>query len=225
MSKKVIVLLMGLLPATLLAGEIESNEEKLSYSYGYEFGHQLKQLLDQNQIEVDPAIFSRAVQDVLSGSKPAISVEMMQEVSRQDQEMRNKKEQEAVKRNRDAGEAYLTSNRTREGVVVTESGLQYRILKAGEGKSPSATDAVVVHYRGTLINGDEFDSSYSRKEPATFSLSGIIPGWKEVLQLMKVGAKWEVVIPSDLAYGPIGAGEMIGPDTTLIFEIELLEIK
>lgn len=225
MSKRVLVLLISLFPATLFGGELESAEEKLSYAHGYQLGLQLKQFLDQNQIKVDPAIFASAVQDVLMGSSPAVSVKEMQEVARQDQEARNKQEQEANKRNREAGQNYLDSNKSKKGVVVTESGLQYRIMKAGEGKSPSETDTVVVHYRGTLINGDEFDSSYSRKQPATFSLSGIIAGWKEALQLMKVGAKWEVVIPADLAYGSRGAGEMIGPDTTLIFVIELLEIK
>ena len=124
-----------------------------------------------------------------------------------------------------AGDAYLADNAAREGVSVTESGLQYEVLTAAEGDSPTADDTVSVHYVGTLINGTEFDSSIARGEPATFPLSGVIPGWTEGLQLMSVGSKYRFVIPSSLAYGARGAGQAIGPGETLIFEVELLEIK
>ena len=123
------------------------------------------------------------------------------------------------------GEAFLKENATKEGVVTTESGLQYKIVTAGEGPKPGAEDVVKVHYRGTLLDGTEFDSSYKRGEPVTFPVGGVIPGWVEALQLMPVGSKWELFIPSGLAYGPGGAGGQIGPNSTLKFEVELLSIE
>lgn len=128
--------------------------------------------------------------------------------------------------NKAAGEAYLAANKKKEGVKVTASGLQYEVLKAGSGKQPKATDTVVVHYRGTLIDGTEFDSSYKRGEPIDFPLNRVIPGWTEGVQLMQEGAKYRFVIPSGLAYGPRGTpGGPIGPDATLIFEVELLKVQ
>jgi len=128
--------------------------------------------------------------------------------------------------NKAAGEAYLAENKKKEGVKVTASGLQYEVLKAGSGKQPKATDTVVVHYRGTLIDGTEFDSSYKRGQPIDFPLNRVIPGWTEGVQLMQEGAKYRFVIPSGLAYGPRGTpGGPIGPDATLIFEVELLKVQ
>jgi FKBP-type peptidyl-prolyl cis-trans isomerase FklB len=131
----------------------------------------------------------------------------------------------AGEKNQKAGEAFLAENKKKEGVVTLPSGLQYKILKAGEGKKPTAEDTVVCNYRGTLIDGTEFDSSYKRGEPATFPVRGVIKGWTEALQLMPVGSKWQLFIPPTLAYGERGAGAQIGPDATLIFEVELISIK
>jgi FKBP-type peptidyl-prolyl cis-trans isomerase FklB len=131
----------------------------------------------------------------------------------------------SVANNKAAGEAFLAANAKKPGVVTRPSGLQYKIIKDGTGKSPSKTDMVSTHYRGTSIDGKEFDSSYSRNEPAEFGVNQVIAGWTEALQLMKVGSKWELYIPSNLAYGPRGAGGAIGPDETLVFEVELLAIQ
>ncbi len=130
-----------------------------------------------------------------------------------------------MKKNLEAGQAFLEANKKKEGVVTLPSGLQYKIITEGKGKQPKSTDTVVAHYRGTLTNGTEFDSSYKRNEPATFPVAGVIKGWQEVLPLMKEGAKWQVYIPAELAYGPRGAGDVIGPNEVLVFDIELLSVK
>jgi FKBP-type peptidyl-prolyl cis-trans isomerase FklB len=129
------------------------------------------------------------------------------------------------KKNLEAGQAFLEANKKKEGVVTLPSGLQYKVLTEGKGKQPKSSDSVIAHYRGTLINGTEFDSSYKRNEPATFPVQGVVKGWQEALPLMKEGAKWQIYIPADLAYGPRGAGQAIGPNETLIFDIELISVK
>jgi len=140
-----------------------------------------------------------------------------------------KKEQEkmesATKKNLETSQAFLDANKKKEGVVTLPSGLQYKVVTEGSGKQPKSSDSVVAHYRGTLINGNEFDSSYKRNEPATFPVAGVIKGWQEALPLMKEGSKWQVYIPPELAYGARGAGNIIGPNEALIFDIELLSIK
>ena len=133
--------------------------------------------------------------------------------------------QKLSEKNKADGEKFLVENARKEGVTTLPSGLQYKEIKAGKGKSPKATDTVTTHYKGTLIDGMEFDSSYKRGEPATFPVSGVIPGWTEALQLMKEGAKWQLFLPSNLAYGERGAGRDIGPNATLIFEVELISVK
>jgi FKBP-type peptidyl-prolyl cis-trans isomerase FklB len=139
------------------------------------------------------------------------------------------KQQELAKmageKNQKEGEAFLAENKKKEGVITLPSGLQYKVIKAGSGNKPKATDTVTVHYQGTLVNGTEFDSSYRRGQPVSFPVNGVIPGWTEALQLMEAGAKWQIVIPSNLAYGDRGAGPQIGPNATLIFEIELISIQ
>ena len=133
--------------------------------------------------------------------------------------------QEAAGPNKIEGQKFLEANMLKEGVTTTASGLQYKVIKAGSGNKPKATDTVTVHYQGTLVNGTEFDSSYRRGQPVSFPVNGVIPGWTEALQLMEAGAKWQIVIPSNLAYGDRGAGPQIGPNATLIFEIELISIQ
>jgi len=128
-------------------------------------------------------------------------------------------------KNKAAGEAFLAENAKKEGVVVTDSGLQYKIIEEGEGPSPGPSDMATVNYRGTLIDGTQFDSSYDRGQPATFPVGGVIAGWTEALQLMKPGAKWQLFIPADLAYGERGAGKDIGPNSTLVFDVELLSVE
>jgi FKBP-type peptidyl-prolyl cis-trans isomerase FklB len=135
------------------------------------------------------------------------------------------KQAEVAKKNKAEGEAFLAENKKKEGVKTTPSGLQYKVIKPGKGKKPKSSDTVTVNYRGTLIDGTEFDSSYKRGQPATFQVSGVIPGWTEALQLMEEGAKWQLFIPSNLAYGERGAGGVIGPNATLIFEVELISIQ
>ena len=169
------------------------------------------------------------MKDAAAGSKTrltdeeakAVLTEVQNEVRKEQQE----KTQEAAAKNKTEGDAFLAGNKKKDGIVTLPSGLQYKIMTEGKGPKPAATDTVVCNYRGTLINGTEFDSSYKRGEPATFPVGGVIKGWTEALQLMPVGSKWQLFIPSDLAYGERGAGADIGPNATLIFEVELISIK
>jgi FKBP-type peptidyl-prolyl cis-trans isomerase len=207
--------------------KLDTEEKRISYFLGVN----LAQGLPQDRITLDPQSVAAGIYDVINSGKPRLSEEELKaaiESFTARMEQFKQQQQEAMKgladSNRMAGEEFLKSNAKKDGVKVTDSGLQYKIVQAGSGKKPAVTDSVSVHYRGTLINGEEFDSSYKRGEPVTFPLQGVIPGWTEVLQLMPVGSKWEVYIPANLAYGPRATGK-IGPESTLIFEIELLEIK
>lgn len=206
-------------------GALETEEQKFSYAMGYSIGNQVMQQFGGENIDIDAEAFARAIRDAISRADPAMDPAEMQAVvmARREKEVAQQREQ--ADSNQSASQTFLDENAARDGVTVTDSGLQYEVLEAGEGASPGTDDTVVVHYRGTLPDGTEFDSSYAREQPAEFSLNGIIPGWQEALQLMKEGAKWKVAIPSDLAYGERGAGNRIGPNQALVFEIELLEIK
>ena len=198
---------------------LEEQDAKLSYVIGQQIGQELK----AQGLKINPQALAMSIQDVLDGKESRLSQEEIQAVVMQaNQDAMANQEKEATQ-NREAGEAYLEANKAKEGVKVTESGLQYRVIEEGSGRSPRSTDEVVVHYRGTLIDGTEFDSSYKRNEPARFPVTGVIPGWVEALQMMKPGAKWELVIPSDLAYGERG-NMRIPPNSVLIFEVELVEI-
>ena len=185
--------------------------------------------LKKQSVEVDPAIVVKGMQDAIAGNKPLLTDEetravlmQLQEEARQKQAAKAQSEGSA---NKTEGEAFLAANKTKEGVMTTPSGLQYKILKAGTGPKPAATDTVVCNYRGTLLNGTEFDSSYKRGQPLTFPVNGVSKGWTEALQLMPVGSKWQLFIPAQLAYGERGAGADIGPNATLIFEVELVSIQ
>lgn len=207
------------------APELKSLNDKVSYSIGLNIGKDFK---TQN-IEVDPDLLARGIRDALSDGKPLLTEEQIQETIAAFQQERVARQEaltkEVAEKNQKEGEAFLAGNGKKEGVVTLPSGLQYKVIKEGEGKTPQATDTVVVHYRGTLIDGTEFDSSYDRGEPVTFPVNGVIAGWTEALQLMKEGATWQLVIPSALAYGERGAGAVIGPNATLVFEVELISIQ
>jgi len=206
--------------------ELKTQKEKSSYAIGMDMGNSLK----RNSIDVDPDILAQAIKDVLKGKKLLMTEQEARATMTGLQKELQGKQQEKMKvqgeKNKNEGEAYLTANKKKDGVKTLPSGLQYTVLAEGKGKSPKATDTVSVNYKGSLIDGTEFDSSYKRGEPATFPVGGVIKGWTEALQLMKEGAKWRLVIPADLAYGPQGTqGGPIGPNAVLIFEVELISIK
>jgi len=202
-----------------------TKKDKESYAIGMNFGVGLK----HQPIDVDPAIVAQGVRDALAGDKMALTDDEAKAVLTELQnELRGKQEammQQMGSTNKKEGDAFLAANKTKEGVVTLPSGLQYKILQQGNGPKPTASDTVVCNYRGTLINGKEFDSSYKRGQPASFPVSGVIRGWTEALQLMPVGSKWQLFVPSDMAYGDRSAGPDIGPGSTLIFEVELLSIQ
>ena len=185
--------------------------------------------LKRQDVPVDPAILARGLKDGLAGSKTLLTDDEAQaaimEVQADLRKKQQEKMQEAGAANKKEGESFLAENKAKQGVVTLPSGLQYKILKEGTGPKPTAADSVVCNYRGTLVNGTEFDSSFKRGQPATFPVTGVIKGWTEALQLMPVGSKWELFIPSDLAYGERGPDPAIGPNATLIFDVELLSIQ
>ena len=203
------------------AVKIETDLEKLSYSMGIFFG----QSVNRQEMEIDIPAFMQAVEDVLNNAEKKLTDDEMQKILNTYQ--KKEKEEQITKStiSKVDGEKFLAENRNNDGVIVLASGLQYKIIKNSIGKKPTANSRVVVHYRGTLIDGTEFDSSYARGEPIELNLNQVIKGWQEALQLMAIGSKWQIVIPSELAYGKRGAGRVIGPNATLIFDIELLSIK
>lgn len=197
----------------------KDEKEKLSYCLGANIGMSLQ---SQGLTELDAKIFTEAINDVVSNSELKINSE---EINSYLQEYFGKLQAEQQKVAVAEGEKFLKNNSSQDGVVTLDSGLQYKVLKEGSGEKPKATDTVTTHYHGTLISGEVFDSSVERSEPASFPVNGVIPGWVEALQLMPVGSKWKLFVPSHLAYGERGAGPKIGPNTTLIFEVELLSIN
>lgn len=207
--------------------ELKTPEAKLGYALGSDVGKSFK-TFRENNINFDVEAFMQGFDDGLNDGKPLmtpdeIKTTQKETIAKLRQSMQAKKTESADKNLKD-GETFLAENSKKEGITVTESGLQYQVLTAGDGPKPAATDTVKVHYKGTLIDGKEFDSSYSRGKPAEFRVTGVIKGWTEALLLMPVGSKWKLFIPGKLAYGARGAGKDIGPNATLIFEVELLEI-
>lgn len=205
--------------------KLDTSKSRISYTIGVNIGQDFK----NQKMDIDTDVLLMGLKDSQSGKELRLTdEEMASEIQAFQEEMQDKMvaEMEAsAGKNQLAGEAFLAENATQEGVVVTESGLQYKVLESGEGDSPAATDLATVHYRGTLVDGTQFDSSYDRGQPATFPVGGVIAGWTEALQLMKPGSKWQLVIPAGLAYGERGAGQDIGPNATLLFEVELISVE
>jgi FKBP-type peptidyl-prolyl cis-trans isomerase len=200
-------------------------KDKASYAIGMNIGKGMH----QQSVDVDPAILLRGLKDGLAGGKTLMTEEEAKAALIALQAEVKKKQEEVAKAqgevNKKEGDAFLAANKVKDGVVTTPSGLQYKILQQGSGPKPTAEDTVVCNYRGTLLNGKEFDSSYKRGQPATFPVKQVIPGWTEALQLMSVGSKWQLVLPASLAYGERSAGPDISPNSTLVFEVELMSIK
>lgn len=203
---------------------LDTPEKRLSYGIALRMGERMK--TDGMTLDIDA--YSLGMRDAFEGGEAKLTDEEInaEMVAFQEKlEAERQAEREALASgNAEAGAAFLAENAKREGVMVTESGLQYEVIEPGEGDSPSTADQVEVHYRGTLIDGTEFDSSYNRGQTVTFGVTQVIPGWTEALQMMKEGAKYKLYIPSELAYGPAGAGQMIGPNATLVFDVELIDI-
>jgi len=227
-NRFVMILFAGFLAGSAPAQDapaLKSQKEKLSYALGMDLGNQFR----RQSTDVDPALLYQGLKDALAGGKTLLTEEETRAIIAVLQNELAKKQAEANKilaeKNQKEGEAYLAANKGKEGIVVLPSGLQYKILKQAEGTKPAADDTVVCHYRGTLIDGTEFDSSYKRNQPATFAVKGIIKGWTEALQLMTVGSKWQLWIPAELAYGERARSNIIGPNSTLIFEVELISIQ
>jgi FKBP-type peptidyl-prolyl cis-trans isomerase len=224
----IVALAMLFLPAFAAAQDapaLKSEKERLSYAMGMDLGGQLK----VQSVDIDPALFAEGLKAALAGGKTLLTDAEAKAAISKLQLARVAKQAAAAQasgaKNKADGDAFLAANKAKEGVVTLPSGLQYKILTAGTGRKPTIDDTVACQYRGTLLDGKEFDSSYKRGQPATFPVKGVIKGWTEVLQLMPVGSKWQVFIPPALAYGERGAGADIGPHATLIFDIELVAIK
>jgi len=205
--------------------KLDTPKSRISYTIGVNIGQDFK----SQKLEIDADVLMEGIKDSLAGKELRLTEEQMAseiQVFQQDMQAKMMAEMEALAaKNKTEGEAFLAENAKKEGVVVTASGLQYKVLEAGEGDSPVPSDVVTVNYRGTLVDGTQFDSSYDRGQPATFPVGGVIAGWTEALQLMKPGAKWQLVIPADLAYGERGAGQSIGPNSTLLFDVELISVE
>lgn len=208
------------------ASDLVSLEDKASYGMGYDMGKKFKEL----GFHISADIFSTGLRDGIEETdSPLLTEEEIKQAMKDfQQEIRKKKKEEMDKKaveNKEKSDKFLEENKKKEGVVTLESGLQYLIVTDGSGETPKATDRVKVHYKGTTIDGTEFDSSYKRNKPATFSVNRVVKGWTEALQLMKVGSKWQLFVPPELGYGNRGAGRKIGPNETLIFDIELISIE
>ena len=215
------VILMLYAAATLAEKQPATDQEKISYAIGV----QLSQNILRQSLQIEPESFIQAISDVLNKKDLKLAPEEMQQVMVNYQQQQMQKKGELAATNKAAGEKFLAENKAKPGIVTLPSGLQYKIITAGNGKKPTPADTVTVHYEGSLLNGKEFDSSYKRGEPIQLQVNGVIKGWQEALPLMPTGSKWQVFIPAELAYGEGGAGNDIGPNSTIIFNIELISIN
>lgn len=204
---------------------LKSDNDKIAYMIGHQIGTNFK----RDGIEIDLTVMLAAMKDAMAGTKSQLTPEETQKLMADFQKSLQTKAEAKAKaegdKNTTAGKAFLADNVKKDGVKTTPSGLQYKVITEGKGDAPKAADTVTVNYKGTLLDGTEFDSSYKRNKPATFAVGGVIKGWTEALQVMKPGSKYELWIPADLAYGERGAGEQIGPNSTLHFEVELVSIE
>src|SRR5689334_11357405 len=224
----IVMIATGLMAHRGMAAEspvvLKDQKDKISYSIGVNIGSSVRQQTQQ-QFELKPDLVAAGLRDALSGGKTVLTEQEVRDNLMALQKEMVGKQAELGEKNKKEGEAFLAENKKKPGVKTLPSGLQYQVLKEGTGPKPKTTDTVKAHYKGTLVNGTEFDSSEKRGEPATFPLTNVIAGWTEALQLMPVGSKWRLFIPSQLAYGERGAGNLIGPNSTLIFDVELIGIE
>lgn len=223
--KRFIVIVSASLIAFPLFGQekspqLKDQKDKVSYSIGMQIGFNLA----RQKVDINPDILAAGIKDSLA-NKPQLTTEQVKDIMAQFEKDMEQKQKDLGEKNKTEGAKYLEDNKKKPGVKTTASGLEYKVEKEGTGPEPKATDMVTVNYRGTLIDGTEFDSSYKRGQPATFPVNGVIKGWTEALQLMKKGAKYQLFIPSSLAYGERAMGPDIAPNSTLIFEVELMDIK
>jgi FKBP-type peptidyl-prolyl cis-trans isomerase FklB len=205
---------------------LKTEKDKESYVIGLNLGADMKR---RSVEDLNFDMLIQGIRDAYSGGNKLLTEEEQNQIWAAFQKSLAEKQKvntmKTAEENKKKGDVFLAENKNKEGVVTTASGLQYKVLRAGKGAKPKLEDTVTTHYRGTLLDGTEFDSSYRRNEPVSFKLSGVIPGWTEALQLMETGSKWQLFIPADLAYGTKGAGGLIGPNETLIFEVELISIQ
>jgi FKBP-type peptidyl-prolyl cis-trans isomerase len=218
-------LMAGQVPAAPPSPALKDQNDRISYSIGVQIGSSIRPQIEQQQLKINPDVLVAGLKDALAGGKTLLSEQEVRDTLLALQKDAMGKQAELAEKNKKEGDAFLAANKTKPGVKTLPSGLQYQILKEGKGPKPQATDTVKANYKGTLLNGTEFDSSEKHGGPATFDLGGVIPGWTEALQLMPVGSKWRLFIPSALAYREQGAGGVIGPNSTLIFEVELLGVE
>ncbi len=202
------------------ATTLETDKQKISYIFGIQVGQNMM----QEGVELDIEAFKAGVADMMAGQQPQLDQATAEQVVQAYQAQKAQELAKVMNEKQAQAKAFMEENAKKDGVVTTDSGLQYEVLKEGDGATPTENDKVIANYKGTLIDGTVFDSSYDRGEPATFPVNGVIQGWQEALKMMKEGSKWRIVVPANLAYGPRGAGNLIGPNETLIFEIELIAI-
>lgn len=211
-----------LLTSTVFAAEKPKSEKEI---FSYAIGYQIGQTFKRDGFEVDTSTMSQAIEDVMKDKAPSLTMEEMRSAMENAQKMLVAKQQAKADQAKAMGSKFLSENSKKDGVVTRDSGLQYKVISTGKGKQATATGSITAHYEGKLINGEVFDSSYRRGEPATFNVNQVIKGWQEVLPLMREGDKWQVFIPANLAYGERGQGPIIGPNETLVFDIELVKVN